>query len=157
VYIFDTQSRTSTLVSVNVAGTSSGNQDSQSPVISPNGRWVAFQSKSGGLSTEPGLPPSFFTFALYARDIISNRTHIVSIGGLGVLADCSNAVFSADSRIIAFTVNSFNGIFVHDLFLLTNRIVCTNCTSPSLSGDGRLVAYETILNLNAQVRQVYLF
>src|SRR5262249_8547529 len=85
------------------------------------------------------------------------QTHFVTVTQFGVLGNCSNAVFSADSRFLAYTMDSLASVTVHDLFLRTNWLICTNCTSPSLNGDGRLVAFETMPNLNAQVRQVYLF
>src|SRR5262249_31732831 len=52
------------------------------------------------------------------------------------------AVFSVDSRYVAFvSVNA--SVLVRDLQASSSVLVCSNCDSPSLSGDGRLVAFET--------------
>ena len=42
VFVRDLETGTTTLASVNLAGTASGNGDSQKPVISADGRYVAF-------------------------------------------------------------------------------------------------------------------
>jgi Tol biopolymer transport system component len=73
--------------------------------------------------------------------------------------------FSADSRYVVFEVGS-NSVYRHDLHQdvvltvtsnqvgeqwqyftntahITNTLVCTGCGAPSISGDGRFVAYES--------------
>ena len=157
VYVFDTVAGTNRLVSLSANGISSGFSDSQVPVISPDGHWVVFQSRAVNLIAPPA--PSNPNFLMYARDLISNRTHSASLATMGfaVAGKCSDAVISADSRFVAFTESLFTGIFVHDLILSTNRIICTNCAAPGLSGDGRLVVFETIPNAQAKLRQVFLY
>src|SRR5436309_2340065 len=49
VYVRDLVAGTTTLVSVNQAGTGSGNNGSASPVLTPDGRYVAFQSFASNL------------------------------------------------------------------------------------------------------------
>ena len=49
IFVRDLQSGTTTLVSVNQAGTASGNGFSENPLISADGRFVAFVSEASDL------------------------------------------------------------------------------------------------------------
>jgi len=80
---------------------------------------------------------------------------------LPLAGGAANPRFSADSRYVAFE-SATNLIYRHDLLSgfvstfteqdgvlhtnlarLTNALVCTNCANPSLSSEGRYVAYES--------------
>jgi Tol biopolymer transport system component len=50
VFIRDLQAQTTTLVSMNSAGTGGGNEDSYSPTISSDGRFILFASKESNLT-----------------------------------------------------------------------------------------------------------
>src|SRR5438094_828276 len=61
------------------------------------------------------------------------------------------AIFSADSRCAAF-VTSNSSVAVYGFLGATSMVVCADCDSPSLSADGRLVAYEVVsTNSPAQI------
>ncbi len=62
VFVRDTVANTTTLVSVNDAGTGAANALSGSPVISSDGRYVTFQSARHRSSCPARLPPARATF-----------------------------------------------------------------------------------------------
>lgn len=132
-----------------------------SPSINANGRWVAFASAATTLvaGDANGLSDVF------VRDRTSVSTERVSVGiggveGNGVSWD---PFLSADGRYVAFTsaadnlvggdVNAAEDVFLHDRFLGTTLRVCLNSiglaangasSSASLSGDGRMVAFDSV-------------
>ncbi len=76
VYRRDLVNGTTSLVSINVAGTASPDDPSSNPVITPNGRYVAFQSNdaAGDLtSNDPGGKDVF------VRDMQQGKTYLVSL------------------------------------------------------------------------------
>src|SRR5439155_286011 len=101
VFVRDFKTGTTTLVSVNSAGTASGNGLSEIPVISANGRFVAF------LSVADDLVPndSNHTFDVFVRDLKTGTTTLVSVNsagaGSGNRPSFSPAI-SADGRLVAF-------------------------------------------------------
>ncbi len=94
---------------------------------------------------------------LYARNLVSGITHHVSYapGGVPFAGDNSNATFSADSQHVAFRSTTgfppVGFICVHNLTNGVNQLVCYDCYTPSLSGDGSKVAYRQ----TSATRQVY--
>jgi len=138
VYVADVAAGTNLLVSVSYLGNRPGNQASFSPHFSPDDRWLVFASLATDLTTNNtgGLAN------LYARDLLSNTTRMLS-GGTAPLGYARGAAFSADSRFVAF-VTSNSLVAVYDFVNQTNQIVCPGCDNPSLSADGRLVAYELV-------------
>jgi Tol biopolymer transport system component len=95
---------TTTLVSVNRAGTGSGNGFSTSPVLSATGRFVAFVSTASDLVANDtnGAPDVF------VRDLKTGTTTLVSVNRAGT--DSGNGasfgsyapLLSADGRVVAF-------------------------------------------------------
>jgi len=79
VFIYDLQSNTTSLVSINLAGTSSGNGASSSFDFPRNGAGVAFRSAADDLVATDGntLPDIFF------RDLLAGTTELVSINHQG--------------------------------------------------------------------------
>ena len=126
---------TTTLVSINRFGTGSGNSDSFDPVLSADGRFVAFGSDASDLTANDdtnGLPDVF------VRDLQMGTTTLVSSTGLNRSGNSvSNfPVISADGRFVAFTssandltANDTNGnrdVFVRDLQMGTTTLVSVN-------------------------------
>ena len=110
------------------------------PTFSPDGRWVVFASRYPRLLTNsPGA-----LLSLYARDLASNTTSLISIDPAGYpgWGYTGGAVLSADSRWVAF-VSSNLSVTVFDLEAKTSAVVCAGCNHPSISADGRLVACQT--------------
>src|SRR5262249_50562623 len=89
-----------TLLSVNRQGTAGGNSFSINPIFSPDDRWVMFASAASDLTTNA----TSGSVNLFARDLFSNTTRMISVGADGVtpLGYSGGAVFSADSRHIAY-------------------------------------------------------
>src|SRR5207237_2809451 len=76
VFVRDRLTGTTTLVSVNSDGTASGDSSSDSPVISANGRYVAFRSYANnlinGLTTDGNSD-------IYVRDLQTKTKTLVSV------------------------------------------------------------------------------
>ena len=133
------------LISVALSGTA-GNGASSSGLVSPDGRWVIFESLATDLVTNNTGGYS----ALFARDVVLNTTHLLNIPvppyiSYEVSPTTGSARYSADSRHVTFSTSLYGLIMVHDLFAGTNVIIsdcCASLSSPALSADGRLVAYH---------------
>jgi len=137
VYVRDMRLQTNKLVSISLLGNTSGNGDSFSPLFSPDDRWIVFASTALNLTTN-NLDGAQY---LFARDLISNTTRLISARPSSSRY-AHGAVFSADSRHLAF-VGTNNVVAVYDFLRATSVLACAGCDNPSLSADGRLVAYET--------------
>ncbi len=145
-------------VSVSTTG-EQGNGDSEYPVVSGDGRYVAFRSEATNLI--PGGNPYM---GVYLRDRLAGTTECVSVSSTGALAtqNSSGASISNDGRYVAFT--SWGGKLVAgdtnntvDVFLrdrqagTTERIsissagVQGNASSsgprPAITPDGRFIAF----------------
>jgi Tol biopolymer transport system component len=130
------------------------------PTISGDGRYVAFISYDQ-LSAEDTNDFG----DVYVRDTLANTTTLVSKpAGGGVANDnSSDPVISADGKSVAFVSNATNldgttddngatDVFVRSLQSNTTTRVSRNASgglahgiagAPSISGDGRFVAYES--------------
>lgn len=150
---------------VNISSTGEqANDDSYRPVISANGRYVAFESAASNLV--PGDTP--YTWDVFVHDLVSGTTERVSINSDGVPGDQKSGYpsLSADGRYVAFQSYAYNlgsgedketGIPDRDIFLhdrQTRKTVLISKTpqgtagnydsyEPSLSADGRFVAFSS--------------
>jgi len=127
VYLYDFQAGTNLLVSQNFNSTGITNANSDSPGISPNGRFVAYRSFATNI-----VPFDFNKAAnLFVYDVSNNATILVSVNASGnSTADDRSLkpVFSADGRTLFFqswasdiTGNDYNNssdIFALDLTAL---------------------------------------
>jgi Tol biopolymer transport system component len=137
--------------------------DCKLPVISANGRYVAFASKAKNLSRIDKDSVE----DVFVRDLKTNRTLLVSRGqgrhGAAGSGDSSNPSISADGRYIAFESYASNlgpaddgtipDVFVRDMrsgrvFLAsrgTDGGPAANAPSanPAISGDGHYVAFDS--------------
>jgi Tol biopolymer transport system component len=156
VFVRDRVNSTTTLVST--TGTAGGNSDSSNPVVSADGRYVAFTSRASNLVAND----SNGTQDVFVRDLVNGMTTLVSTTGTASgNSDSSNPVVSADGRYVAFTsrasnlvANDSNGtqdVFVRNLVNGTTTLVSTTGTSsgngysanPVISADGRYVAFTS--------------
>ncbi|MET9292544.1 hypothetical protein [Streptomyces sp. NPDC003077] len=127
------------------------------PVISGNGRYVAYRSEWVDVNT-PG-PYHGYVSDILVRDLRTGRTEQVDVGleeGYGVSAH--GPAISHDGRYVAFGASSFPvtpgpsrpfRIFVRDRVAGTTEVVsappedgATAATSARISADGRVVAYQ---------------
>ncbi|HUI25704.1 MAG TPA: calcium-binding protein [Candidatus Kryptonia bacterium] len=160
VFARDLTNGQTVLVSVNRDGTAAGNGDSTAPVLSADGRYVAFESSASDLVDHDGNGAS----DVFVRDLVAGTTMLVSVNRDGTASgnlQSSNPVISADGQRIAFVssasdlvANDANGtrdVFVRDLAAGTTALVSANADgtasgndasdSPTLSADGHLVAF----------------
>ncbi len=114
VFLRDMKTGTTSLVSVTPGG-QPGNGPSFDPMISPNGRYVAFFSLATNLTsiTVPSVdaPGSRAAGYLYVRDLQTNTTTLLEQTPAGQAADGGSTgqfVFSPDSTKLAFTDTSDN-------------------------------------------------
>jgi Tol biopolymer transport system component len=159
IFIHDTQTGTTTRVSVDSSGTES-NGTSYSSAISADGRYVAFESLANNLVTGDTNTAS----DVFIHDTQTGTTTRVSVDSSGTQGDNSSSApsISADGRYVAFDsiatnlvagdTNAYYDVFIHDTQTgTTTRVsVDSNGTEgdsdsyyPSISADGRYVAFES--------------
>jgi uncharacterized repeat protein (TIGR01451 family) len=139
-----------------------GNQDSELPAISADGRYVAFASLADNLV--PG--DTNVSSDIFVRDRLTGVTERVSVSNTGRQGDANSGFLeglgapsiSADGRFVAFDSNATNlvrgdrnnapDVFVRDRVTgTTTRVSVTSTgaeasgTQPSISADGRFVAF----------------
>ena len=118
---------TNYLVSVGVNGTSGGGAwggTSSNGVISPDGRWVIFESMASTLTADG----TDGVLNLYVRDLRSNVTHQISqpVSVSPVMRFTGGtASFSPDSKRVTYWVQPAELAVVHDLIARTNITVST--------------------------------
>ncbi len=163
-----------TLVSQTPYGVS-GNSWSGAPAMSADGSAIAFVSQASDLvSGDTNAVTDVFV-----RRLSPASTIRVSVAGDGTEANgpshnCLPSL-SADGRYVAFgssasnlvagDTNAVSDIFVHDLQTgATTRVspmpdgtqASRGCSCPSISADGRYVAFDTALNPLTSTTRVYL-
>ena len=140
VFVFDLQTKTTTLVSINAAGTASGDVDSIAPSISDDGRYVAFSSFASNL-----IPGGTTVQNVYVRDLQSHTTTLVSVKASGSGdAGGSNPVISGDGHVVAFQSGSTalvpgfvdNNTGFDDLYVRNLATSVTILATASDSGTG---------------------
>lgn len=148
-----------TLISVNMFGVA-GNGSSRNPSISPDGRYVAFESSSSNLV----LNDYNFRTDIFVRDRLTASTSIVSISDLNVQGNGSSyrasisgdgqrvAFISEADNLVPFDTNNRADIFVYDLSTGSiervsissgNLQANDDSYSPSISGDGQKVVFHS--------------
>ncbi len=157
VYRHDRDTQTTELVSVALGGTS-GNGASSRPVISADGRYVAFVSFAGDLVAGD----SNGTSDVFVRDMASGTTALVSVDPQGNPFGSASAEpsISDDGSIVAFSnqvaiagPDAFESdVYAHDLGTATTLLMSRNrggvtangnSALPAISGDGRVVVFES--------------
>jgi hypothetical protein len=134
------------IVSINYSGSGPANNVSSNVVLSPNDRWVVFQSAATDIVYFEPLGGGTYSpprGTLYARDLLSNTSKVASITASNIVPVKGPAVFSADSEWIGYVVTN-REIYVRQLTNNFRTNVCASCDQPSLSGDASFVAYQTV-------------
>ena len=159
IFVRDLLTNTTTRLSVDSAG-NQGNSDSETPSISANGRFVAFESDASNLVPgDTNRVPDIFV-----RDTLTNTTTRLSVDSAGnqgndfsrdpfILADGRFVAFESDaSNLVPGDTNASFDIFVRDLSTNTTTRLSVDSTgnqgignsfSPSISADGQKVAFES--------------
>lgn len=150
------------LVSVQANDVASGNSLSEDPVVSANGRFVAFESFAFNIGpVGPNARKNIFR-----RDLQTGVTTLVSVnitstgGGNG---DSQNPAISADGRFVVYEsrannlaandTNTFSDVFVRDMQTGITTLVSVNSDGtgsgnqesikPTISANGRVVVFQT--------------
>lgn len=169
IFLRDRVNQTTTLVSVSLGGTGTGNGDSVPAGISTNGQFVLFESAANNLIAGDTNGAN----KIFVRDLMANVTTLVSISTNGGAANGTSrsSVMTPDGRYVAFvsaasnlTPGATNGIpnvFVRDLQAGTTTLAspgampfssASSSELPLITPDGRYVAfYSTATNLVAGV------
>ena len=159
IFVYDTVANTTRRVSVDSNGIQ-GNDNSFNPSLSADGHYVAFHSYATNLvSDDTNNAADIFIY-----DTAANTTRRVSVGTGDTEGNSYsfNPSLSADGRYVAFSsgasnlvsddTNNVEDIFVYDTVANTTRRVSVDsngiegngrCYNPSLSADGRYVAFES--------------
>jgi len=137
------------------------NGPSGSPVVSSDGRYVAYESQATNLVNGGGV---FAAINVFRFDRLSLQTKLVSqsTGNAPGLLDSSNAAISGDGRFVAFSsdaanlvtgdTNGLTDVFVRDVVNGTTERVSLGAGNaqgdhasdlPSISADGRYVVFAS--------------
>lgn len=147
VFLHDTKTGKTTRVSVDSAGKQvTGTHGSSAPSLSANGRFISFGSDAQGLA-----PGDLKGGQTYIHDAVSKKTELVSVGLTGdAWHSMDFSSVSVDGDVVAFV-----SLHKNANPLLYIRVRSTGATysvmpndrhrvySPSMSSDGRFVAFRT--------------
>ncbi|MGA1835755.1 cell wall-binding repeat-containing protein [Herbiconiux sp. 11R-BC] len=169
VYLRDTVTGTTRLLSATRAGIA-GDGPSSSPSISADGSLVAFVSQATNL-----YPASGSTSQVLLWSAITGTTEVVSVTNDSAPqmenGGAATAVLSADGKTVAWSSDSTNltpektwgvlQVFVRDLVTRSTTLASRdntvtpvagsgwNAVSPTISGDGKAIAFITLAQLTA--------
>jgi Tol biopolymer transport system component len=133
VYVVNSTTGESNLVSANISGTGGGNGNSYNPLMSYDGRYVVFTSKASDL-----VPNDNNNAAdVFVRDLHAGTTMLVSrnIEGTGTGNGLSSAaVMSADGRTVFF--QSFANDLAPGDYNQARDIYALTLGGPDTDGDG---------------------
>jgi Tol biopolymer transport system component len=159
VYVKDLRTGTISRVSTDAAG-NEGNGESAYAYISPDGRFVAFESTASNLVADDNNE----TRDVFVKDLLTGAIVLASSDSVGALGDGNSfePSLSADGRFVAFDSSANNlvagdgndagDIFVKDLLTGEVRIASTSATGEAgngdsliakISPDGRYVAFTS--------------
>ncbi len=157
VFLRDRTNQTTTLVSVNLAGTAGGNADSVCTALSTNGRYALFAGDASDLVPNDGNNAS----DVFVRDLVAGTTILVSASTNGAAGnrESRDPVMTPDGRYAAFVsyannlvpndTNNYRKIFVRDLDAGTTVLAGSAnrgypyCDAPQITPDGRYVMFHS--------------
>lgn len=172
VFVHDRQLRTTEMVSVALGGVPADGH-SAGPSISGDGRFIAFFSKATNLVAGD----TNGTDDIFVRDRVAGVTTRVSVAqdGSQAVGLSGDPMISANGRFVVFwswaenlvpgDSNHEPDIFTHDLITASTELISvstagaqanSNSIWPSISADGRMVAFQTsATNLAPNTATVY--
>lgn len=150
IFVHDRASGITVLAS-HAAGSPSraGDQASLSPVVSADGRWIAYDSLATNLVTGVRDPGASLDLFLYERTTGENRLvsrHAPGLASLTAVEDSRNPSISADGRYVAFTSGaallpglvvrpSSPNVYLHDRVTGQTVLVSRSTKAPFAGGD----------------------
>jgi Tol biopolymer transport system component len=169
VFVRDLKTGQTTLVSVNISATGTGNGGSTSPSISDDGRYIAFW---GGATNLVSQSVSQFTANVFLRDVVLGTTTLVSLDTTQTSGGNHNSLaasISGNGRVIAYAsvasnlvpndTNGFIDVFAWDRQTGITSLVSINhsgtnggnlgssslpvgsLSEPQVSADGRIITF----------------
>lgn len=165
IFVRNISAQTTTLLSINTAGTATATGASVNPVISRNGAFVAFQSTAADLSAADANTRN----DVFRAPAGGGAVALVSLNAAGVATAngfCVNPSISGDGRFIAYHSNStdlvandtnaLQDVFRRDMTLTLNSSIRVSISAvdingnangvsgvPSISADGNRIAFES--------------
>lgn len=136
VFVRDLQAGTTSLVSLNTAGTRGGNNDSYAPRISSDGRFILFLSKATDVAG--GLPSGYEN--LFVRDQQNSATCALTTTGQSL------ASMTPDGNFIAYTTSSGTAILFWDSQAdktIVIHSVASTVRDLVISPDGNRIVYSS--------------
>lgn len=142
VFVRDLQTGITMLVSVNASGSGPGNQDSHTPAISTDGRYVHFLSRATNLA-----PGTFSNENAFVRDLQTGITHALTTSGARV------PVMTPDGRFVAYGGQT-GSVFVWDSETASrvHTNSATGLSSLAISPTGKCLVYISSSGLSANDR-----
>ncbi len=149
IYLYDRKTSTRELI------TAGGDNHSTRPSISADGRYVAFQSRASNLVPDQAANTRVASIDIFVFDTETKITRLVSTGSNN---PSSHPSISAEGRFIAFSSSASNlvevdlngstrDIFVFDQesdsFTLLTQGGDSSSDTPSISGDGQVIAFQS--------------
>jgi len=144
VFLFDQQTNTTRLVSVNTGG-GLGNHNSEYPSLTYTGLQIVFESFANNLVSDDINDKK----DIFLRDLTTGTTQMISFAADGSNADNHSyrAVISANGKYVSYEslarnlvsspVNPIRDIFIHEIQTGKNMLV-------SVSSDGSLSTHDSI-------------
>jgi hypothetical protein len=145
IFVHDRQTGQTVRVNVDDQGNQAVDGDSVEPVISGDGRWVAFTSSASNLLGEP-LPVTVPRPQVYVHDRQTGRTFMVSDPANGfpdgradepaISADGHYVAFRSDAENLVGSLdgNGFSDVFFHNLFNGVNSLASVGPDNQSANG-----------------------
>ena len=174
IFVRDLQNGTTTLASISADRNSGGSGDSESPALTPDGRWLAFSSKAtnlvAGVTNNQG--------EIYVRDLANGTTTWASANSAAIMRTITNAparsitsfnpVISADGKFVAFkSFGAASLLLRHNLLTGSTDLLSTNAvgggfidgdsSGPDMTPDGRYIAFTEITGSSGVYSAVYLW
>ena len=151
---------TTYLVSVNSSGTAGANGFSTAPWISADGSVVAYQT--GATDVLAGISDTNGLRDVYARNVITGTTYLVSINSAGtgtgnsnsgqaiaISPDGSRVFFSSHDSDLTGDVTNGVGVFERNLITGSTSLIASGAVNVSISADGNVAAFERDGNIFA--------
>jgi Tol biopolymer transport system component len=163
VYVFDREHQTLTLETQAFDG-SAANGSSGSPGLSADGHYLVFDSDATNLTT---VSDDNMARDVFVRDRLTGTTRRISVSAAGREANATSAnpTISSDGRVVAYASTASNlvarrdadvhtGIYI--VRLNTGEVIRAPSSgwadAPSLSDDGRFVAFTSCTAFNPAAR-----
>jgi Tol biopolymer transport system component len=160
VLVWDVETSTGTVASVNLSNQVSWISYSEQPMLDSSGRFVGFRSNATNLvGTVTGT-----NFHLYLRDLQSKVTQIVDVDSNGAPLTVEQTVpsMSANGRFFGFECNDAPvvgndrnralDVFVRDLVALTNELISARHPAwPAITPNGPSTLWSSSSSTNGQL------